>query len=163
MKQTGYKMRDDIRSIAVDEGMKSRRLADEKRERIQRETERRHEKHPPKTTTLSTRFVPRFWDQADSRLAIIREIRHRMERLQQDCGADSYQKELLCQRTIFIVCKLETMETCAVETGQFDTGVYCQAVNTLIGLLRSLGLERKAKKVDDLQSYVASKSRRDDR
>ena len=145
----------------MDERMKARRLAEEREERTAREIEARHEKHPLKGTTLPARFEPRFWDQADGRIATIKEVRRRYEALKQDTQADSCQKDLLCQRATFVACQLETMEVIATETGKFDMGVYCQAVNTLLGLLRSLGLERKARNVDNLQSYVASKNGRE--
>lgn len=113
-----------------------------------------------KTKDLAKRFTPRFWEQADSRLATIREMRHRYDLLKADCQADSYQKDLLCQRATFVAAKLETMEVTATETGEFDMGVYTQAVNCLLGLLRSLGLERKAKNVQSLESYVKSVSQK---
>lgn len=112
------------------------------------------------TTTLPARFVPQFWDECDGRIAVVREIRRRVDLLKTDTASDSYQKDMLCERVVFICCQLETQERAAIEKGQFDAGRYTQMVNALVGLLRSLGLERKAKKLDDLQSYVRSKSRR---
>jgi hypothetical protein len=106
--------------------------------------------------TLPERFVPQFWDEADGRCALVKEIRRRYESLKVDTGTESYQKELICQRAIFITVQLETMERIAAETGRFNAGIYTQMVNTLIGLLKSLGLERKAKKVT-LRSYVEGK------
>jgi len=114
-----------------------------------------------KTQTLPARFVPQFWGDADGRIAIIREIRRRVDLLKADTASDSYQKDILCERAIFIACQLETQERAAIEKGRFDAGRYTQMVNALVGLLRSLGLERKAKKVDDLRSYVASKNGRE--
>jgi len=52
------------------------------------------------------------------------------------------------------------MELVAAEQGKFNAGVYTQMVNSLVGLLKSLGLEKKAKKVVNLQSYVKQKSKR---
>ena len=112
------------------------------------------------TVTLPERFVPRFWDECDGRIALVREIRRRVDLLKTDTASDSYQKDILCERAIFIACQLETQERAAIERGKFDAGRYTQMANTLVGLLRSLGLERRAKKLDDLQSYVASKGRR---
>lgn len=104
--------------------------------------------------TLPERFVPQFWDECDGRIAIIREIRRRVDLLKADCASDSYQKSILCERVIFIACQLETQERAAIEKGQFDPGRYTQMVNALVGLLRSLGLERKAKKAERLEEYV---------
>ena len=76
--------------------------------------------------------------------------------LKQDIQADSYQKDLLCQRAIFISVQLETMELLAAEKGNFNAGVYTQMVNALLGLLKSLGLERRAKTVVNLKTYIKS-------
>lgn len=110
-----------------------------------------------KTVILSERFVPYFWNDADGRCAVIKEIRRRYTELKQHTQANSFQKDLLCQRAIFISVQLETIERVAAETGKFNSGSYTQMVNTLIGLLKSLGLERKAKKVANLQEYVKGK------
>lgn len=118
-----------------------------------------------KLVTLSERFVPQFWDEADGRTAIVKEIRNRVERLKADTQCDSYQKEILCQRVIFITALLESMEieVCsesagvALQNGRLSAGTYTQMTNTLIGLLKSLGLERKAKKVESLQTYINKK------
>jgi len=112
------------------------------------------------TVTLPERFVPRFWDECDGRIAVVKEIRRRVDLLKTDTASDSYQKDILCERAVFVCCQLETQERAAIETGKFDAGRYTQMVNALVGLLRSLGLERKARKLDDLQSYVAKQSRR---
>lgn len=107
--------------------------------------------------TLPKRFTPQFWDDCDGRNSVIKEIRHRCETLKNDSHANSFQKDLLCQRAVFISIHLETMERLAVETGKFDAGVYVQATNCLIGLLKSLGLERQAKKVS-LENYIKEKT-----
>jgi len=123
------------------------------------EDEKHHRRRPLRTRNLPTKFVPRFWERADARLLFVREIRQRYERLKADAGADSYQKELLAQRVVFVAAQLETMEIVATESGEFDLGIYTQAVNCLVGLLRSLGLEKKMKHVESLEHYVKSKSK----
>lgn len=110
-----------------------------------------------KTATLPARFVPRFWDECDGRMAVVKEIRRRVQLLKADTAADSYQKEILCERTVFICCQLETQERTAIERGTFDAGRYTQMVNALVGLLRSLGLERRAKQVTNLRDYIDAK------
>lgn len=89
----------------------------------------------------------------------VREIKKRLTRLMEDVGADSYQKELLVRRAIFISVQLETMEVNAAEGGMFDMGCYTQAVNALSGLLTKLGLDRKAQEVIDLQDYIKGAKR----
>jgi hypothetical protein len=104
--------------------------------------------------TVPERFVPRFWEDADGRQLAVREIKRRYEQLRTDVGAESYQKDLLCQRATFVAIQLETMEAAAVQGEAFNPGVYTQMVNALLGLLKALGLERHAKQVVSLQTYV---------
>ena len=103
---------------------------------------------------LPNRFVPHFWAEIDPRLLVSKEVRRRYQLLLADTGADSYQKDLLCQRAVFMSVQLETMESVAARTGKFDAGVYTQMTNALMGLLKSLGLERKVKDATDLDAYL---------
>ena len=116
-------------------------------------------KKQSRIVSLPEQFIPQFWDEADGRCSVIKEIRHRYEVLKGDTQADNYQKDLICQRAIFISVQLETMEMVASETGSFNAGVYTQMVNSLMGLLKSLGLERKRKNVVSLQEYVGQKKK----
>ena len=109
---------------------------------------------------LPARFVPKFLDDADGRPHVIRVLRNRLQQLKDDAGVDSFQKDLLAQRAIFIAAKLETMEVEAMTKNHIDFGSYVQATNCLIGLLKSLGLQRKAKEVMNLKSYIKSKGHR---
>jgi hypothetical protein len=105
--------------------------------------------------TIPARFQPKFWKDADSRLAIVRQIRQWYEALAEQTGADSLQKEILCQRAVFLLCRMETVERRAIEDGEFpDVGTYVQSLNSLISLLRTLGLESAKKKVANLRSYI---------
>lgn len=90
-------------------------------------------------------------------MSTIKEIRDRYELLKRDSGADSAQKDILVRRATFLSVRCETMEVVASEGGSFDAGVYASLVNTLLGVLRSLGLGRKAK-VESLQSYLKQKA-----
>ena len=107
-----------------------------------------------KDVAIPKTFTPRFWTDIDGRYGIAKEIRHRYETLREDTGSDSYQRELLCQRAVFMSVQLETMECEAAEGGRYDVGVYTQMTNALLGLLRTLGLDRKMKDTGDLQSYL---------
>ena len=103
---------------------------------------------------MANRFVPRFWESEDGRSVIVKEIRRRVEELTNDTGADSYQKQLLVQRAVFILLQVETMEIEAARNGVPVDGVYGQLVNTLQGLLSKLGLNKKSPKTVDLKAYV---------
>lgn len=107
-----------------------------------------------KEVSLPEKFVPQFWDAVDGRFGVVKEIRRRYEVLKQDAAAESYQKDLLCQRAIFLGVQLETLEAVAVAEGKFDAGIYTQMVNALSGLLSKLGLERQIPKAKNLKAYM---------
>lgn len=111
-----------------------------------------------KEVSIPEAFTPRFFEDLDGRVAIAKELRKRYEAIKKDAGADSVQKDMLCRRAIFLGIQLETMEAIAAEEGEFDAGVYTQMSNALLGLLKSLGLERKVKKVVDFEAYVRERS-----
>ena len=114
-------------------------------------------KRKPKSEVngLPSRFVPQFWMKTDRRSLAVREVRRRYRELKDHTGADSSQKDMLCQRAVFIGVQLETMEIEAVEgKAPLDAGRYTQMVNALLGLLKALGLERQMKRVVDLKAYV---------
>lgn len=104
-------------------------------------------------------FRPRFWEDSDQRCAVVRLIRRRYELLKEHAGGnESFQRDLLCQRLAFVSIILETKEVTAAEGGDLDLGSYVQAVNALVGLLKTLGLDKRMKTVSDLKSYLAEKS-----
>jgi len=115
----------------------------------------------PRTQKLANKlpmvWEPRFLDKADSRYLLVQLVRKRVKELEQESGADSLQKRLLCSRAAFICCLLESMEVKACETGRFEElGAYAQSVNVLIGLFRHIGLERHTKSAS-LSEYLKTK------
>jgi len=108
---------------------------------------------------LPQKFSPQFWETADQRFGIVKEIRQRYKQLKQDAGADSFQKDMLCQRAIFIAVQLETMECIATESGKFDPGVYTQMANSLLGLLKTLGIQKQGAKANDIQAFLKERKR----
>lgn len=112
-----------------------------------------------KNMDLPARFEPHFLDDADGRCVAVKELRRRLERLKTDAAIDSYQKQIIAQRCVFLTARLETQEVVAAQGGRFDAGCYVQAVNCLIGLLKCLGLQRQAREVVNLRTYVESKQK----
>ena len=114
-------------------------------------------KTPAKAAKVPKTFTPRFIEDVDGRYAAAKELRNRYLALKADTGSESTQRDLLCRRAVFLSVLLETQECEAVETGKLDTGSYVQAVNSLQGLLKTLGLEKKVQQVGDLKSYLAER------
>jgi hypothetical protein len=119
----------------------------------------RRERKAKDPATLPAKWTPRCLETADQRQKVIKLIRKRLERLKEEAGCDSFQKELLAEQAIFIAVQLETMKVEALEGQPFDAGVFTQMVNCLSGLLSKLGLKRSATQVLDLDSYVARKTK----
>lgn len=108
-----------------------------------------------KVAKLPKTFEPKFWERMDGRVSVAKEIRRRLETLRADAGADaSMQRDLLCQRAVFLAVLLESQECEALESGTLDTGGYVQACNALQGLLKALGLDKKVKQTADLRTYL---------
>ncbi len=128
----------------------------EKNAPLARTMGRKRKARETKADQIPATFRPRFWMEADQRFAVVKELRARVERLQADCGADSYAKQLLCERAVFMLAVLETKEINAIESGAFDSGSYVCAVNGLLGILKALGL-KKVVKAASLSDYIAEK------
>lgn len=108
--------------------------------------------------TLTKQFKPRFWEDADSRVSVVRQIRRRYELLKSHCGGEeSIQRDLLCQRATFLSVHIETLEVEAAEGSGLDVGSYVQSLNCLNGLLKTLGLDKRVKNVTDLKTYLEEK------
>lgn len=117
----------------------------------------------PSPYRLPTTFVPEFWGYLDGRSGAAQELRRRYEALKKDAGVNSVAKDVLCQRAIFVATQLESMEVTAARTGKLHHGRYMQAINTLIGLLKCLGLEPAEAvptlTLDQVKSRVANKGK----
>ncbi len=108
--------------------------------------------------TLPARFEPGFLDKADGRCQIVKTIKHRLERLKADCNADSFQKQILCERAVFLATLLQTQELAAYEGEELNLGSYVQAINSLLGVLKALGLTKQISQIIDLKEYVEARA-----
>lgn len=121
----------------------------------------RSERKAKRKATLPDRFEPKFIESnCDQRQKVIKLIRRRLQRLKEEAGCDSFQKELIAEQAIFISVQLETMKVDALEGKPFDPGVFTQMVNCLSGLLTKLGLKRSAAQVESLSSIMAEGRRK---
>lgn len=108
-------------------------------------------------TAMPTEFTPRFLEHLDGRTVAARTMRHRLVELHNDLGGEaalSYQQKVICRRIIWLESWIETMEAHAAEGEDVDIGKQVQALNSLIGCLKALGLERRSRDVPDLQTYL---------
>ena len=92
-------------------------------------------------------FEPRFLEHMDGRTVAARMLRQRLAEIHADLGGEpslSYAQKSLARQALWIESWLETQQHASTLGSTPDVGRMTQAVNTLLGLWRTLGLERRA-------------------
>jgi hypothetical protein len=64
----------------------------------------------------------------------------------------------LVKRLLWLECVVESKEQQLADGIEVDLGGYTQAVNSLLGLLRALGLERKTRPVRRLREHLQDRA-----
>jgi len=111
--------------------------------------------------TIPDRYSPDFAERLDKRTSIAKAIRARIEAIETDMGgADSlsHARRSLVRRVVWLEAIVEHSEQKLAAGEGIDLGGHTQAINTLLGLYRLLGLERRqrpAKRLRDLMSGTA--------
>ena len=114
-----------------------------------------------KQDAVPNRYSADWLEKLDGRTAIARAVNERLAMLESDLGgrdAMSYQQRSLAKRAIWTEALIEQQESAVARGEEIDQGRLTQAVNSLIGLYKTLGLERRAREVPDLQSYLRQRS-----
>lgn len=107
--------------------------------------------------TVPERFDPQFLEDLDGRTLAAKRLRNRLAEVHADLGGVdvlSYSKRSLALRAIWLESWLEAREVEAAQGKPIDIGRQTQALNTLIGLWRLLGLERRPRDVPSLNEYL---------
>jgi len=110
--------------------------------------------------TLPKKYTPGFMEQLDRRSIVYRELKTAYMEILQDCGGRenlSHTKRSLAERFIFLEALLQTWEQ-KIASGKADEetlGRWVQAVNSLQGLAKLLGLNRVPRKTKNLKQYIA--------
>ena len=112
---------------------------------------------------IREQFASGYLDRLDGRTSIAVTMRGRWQAMTDDLGGVdqlSYSQRSLVERALWLEHWLAVQEE-ALASGQyevFDAGKWTQACNSLMGILKTLGIERRAKDVTDLQSYLRQKA-----
>lgn len=114
-------------------------------------------KQGEKTVEVPKTFTPRLWEDADGRIAIVKKIRRLAARYKEDSGADTIMKETLCDRAAFLRVRIESYESEGAAGKAIPENVLAAMTNTLMGVLKSVGLNKQASKSLDLETYLKSK------
>ena len=116
-----------------------------------------------KLAEIPNRFAAGYLEQLDGRTAIAVEMRARWHSMTDDLGGVdrlSYSQRSLVERALWIEHWIAQQERELAEgrIEAFDAGRWTQATNSLLGLYRTLGIERRAKDVTSLSDYIAAKA-----
>ena len=112
-------------------------------------------------TDIPARYSPDFLTGMDGRVRLVKELKARLRQLHADLGGVStlsYAKQSLCKRAIFIESRIDDFEAKLAQGNEAELGSYIQMTNSLLGLLKTLGLQRKAKELN-LQDYISAKDK----
>ena len=110
-----------------------------------------------KQTDIPSQYSPDWLEKLDGRTAIARAVNERLAALLSDLGgADtlSYQQRSLAKRAIWTEAVIEQSEAALARGEDVDVGRLTQANNSLIGLFKALGLDRKSREVPSLAEYL---------
>ena len=74
-------------------------------------------------------------------------------------GVDSlsYQQQSLCERVIHLEALIRGMETRLAQGEDVAPASYAQMINSLVGLYRTLGIERRSSEMLDLRQYLSDR------
>lgn len=104
----------------------------------------------PKQSDVPASYSPDWIEALDGRTTLARAVQNRLANLETDLGgraALSYQQRSLCKRAIWMEAVIEQLEAGLARGEEVDLGRMTQATNTLIGLMKTLGLKRQAREV----------------
>lgn len=94
----------------------------------------------------------------DKRTRVARAVLDRIAELESDAGGSeslSAARRSLIRHAAWLDAVVESHELRLASGQQIDTGAYTQALNSLLGLYRLLGLERRAKKTLSLREVMS--------
>ena len=121
-----------------------------------------------KQNTLPAKYEKNFLSKLDGRVQIAKELRNAYEEVTRDLGGVdtlSHAKRALAERFVWLEAIMRGIEQRCVELNGDDAEAsgqllsrWIQGCNSLTGLARTLGLDRRARKVD-LKTYMEGRER----
>lgn len=108
-------------------------------------------------TTLPDHYRADWVRRLDKRSKVARAVFGRIAQLEEDAGgaeALSTVRRSLIRHAAWLDAVVETHELRLAGGQKIDMGQYTQALNSLLGLYRLLGLERKARKTASLRDVM---------
>ena len=110
---------------------------------------------------LPQRYSADWIEKLDGRTTLAKVVQSRLAELQADLGglqSLSYQERSLTRRAVWLEALIESREAALARGEEIEEGAHVQSVNALMGVWKALGLQRRAKDVTDLATYLRSKA-----
>jgi hypothetical protein len=115
-----------------------------------------------KLQTPPPKYQSGFLEQLDKRTAIAQDLQSRFDSYAADLGGVdrlSYAQRSLLEHCLFLQYWLHSQEQAlATGAGEFDSGRYSQALNSLQGIFSKLGMSRVAREISLQDVMSRSKS-----
>ena len=117
----------------------------------------------PKQQAIPDKFAAGYIDRLDGRTAIAQDMRARWQAMTADLGGEatlSYSQLSLVERALWLEHWLAVQERALADGDyqSFDAGRWTQACNALQGILKTLGIERRARDVTSLADYIKGRA-----
>lgn len=106
---------------------------------------------------LPERYSPDFMDRLDRRTVLGRSVLEKYTAILQDLGGEDSLATIrrsMVRRFTWFEVMIEGMECRAAQGEEVDIGAWTQLTNTWLGLAKTLGLERRAKKTRTLREVM---------
>ena len=112
--------------------------------------------------TPPQKFATGWLSELDGRTGIAQVMRERYAAFTNDLGGVerlSYAQRSLVERALWLEYWLSQQEQQLAGCADFDVGKWVQAANSLQGIMTKLGLDRQAKDVPDLASFMQQRAK----
>ena len=107
--------------------------------------------------SMPAKYEPDFERRIDKRTVVGAALLARLAAIQSDCGGAesmSHAKASLCKRAVWVEAMVESHEQNLANAQPIDAGAYTQLINSLLGLYRVLGIERRQKPLRTLRQVM---------
>ena len=111
--------------------------------------------------SMPAKYEPDFERRIDKRTVVGAALLARLAAIQSDCGGVetlSHAKQSLCKRAVWIEAMIESHEQNLSNSLPIDAGSYTQLINSLLGIYRALGIERRQKPLRSLREIMDGKA-----
>ena len=101
-----------------------------------------------KATVLPAKYEAGFLTGMDGRLSIAKALKERLLTLTDDLGGAtnlSYGQHSLCERVIYLEARVQSWEASLAQGDEVNISQYIYCLNSLLGIFKTLGLQRRAK------------------